>query len=67
MQVSHLPSLSPNIVEHLFLLLLLPLLLQHLSGHHGLHLVGVVVLPLGRKIYFQRPTDDGVKLGGVAP
>ena len=36
----------PDVVEHGLLLLLLPLLLQHLRGHHGLHLVSVVVLAL---------------------
>ena len=42
-----LSSLCPDVVEHVLLLLLLPLLLQHLRGHHRLHLVRVVVLTLG--------------------
>ena len=41
-----LSSLCPDVVEHVLLLLLLPLLLQHLRRHHCLHLVRVVVLTL---------------------
>merc|ERR1719422_28431 len=42
-----LSSLCPDVIEHVLLLLLLPLLLQHLRGHHRLHLIRVVVLTLG--------------------
>merc|ERR1712024_21976 len=45
----------PDIIKHRLLLLLLPLLLQHLGGHHGLHLVRVVVLSLGGVAEHQTP------------
>ena len=35
-----------DVVKHGLLLFLLPLLLEHLSSHHGLHLVGVVIFTL---------------------
>merc|ERR1711981_762558 len=51
-----LPSADlPDIIKHLLLLPLLPLLLQHLGAHHGLHLVRVVVLSLGGVAEHQTP------------
>lgn len=44
-----LPDLS-DVVKHGLLLLLLPLLLEHLGRHHGLHLVGVVIFTLTKNI-----------------
>ena len=40
-----LPDLS-DVVKHGLFLLLLPLLLEHLGRHHGLHLVSVVIFTL---------------------
>ena len=47
-----------DVVKHGLLLLLLPLLLEHLSSHHGLHLVSVVIFTLIKYI----PNDAIAKL-----
>ena len=44
--LADLSCLRPDIVKHFVVLRLLLLLLQDLGGHHGLHLVRVVVLAL---------------------